>query len=135
MRNELLRIIDANLNRLHEGLRVCEEIVRFIIEDERLTAEYKNLRHSILRNLNRNPKLRIALLRSRDSLRDVGKELPNPTRHKVYKDVFSGNIQRVKESLRVIEEFSKIFDPFLSRAFSRTRFKTYELEKKTLERF
>ena len=33
MKQDLLRIIDANLNRSREGLRVCEEISRFVLED------------------------------------------------------------------------------------------------------
>ncbi len=35
MDNGVLRILDANLNRAREGLRVIEEYLRFICEDPR----------------------------------------------------------------------------------------------------
>ncbi|MFA6384789.1 MAG: hypothetical protein WCY10_05405, partial [Candidatus Omnitrophota bacterium] len=39
------RVIDANANRLKEGLRVCEEVARFILNDGRLTRGLKEIRH------------------------------------------------------------------------------------------
>jgi len=41
------RLIDANLNRLKEGLRVVEDICRYIHNDQVLTSKLKELRHSI----------------------------------------------------------------------------------------
>ena len=43
----ICRILDANLNRAQEGLRVCEEYVRFALEDPVLSQELKNLRHRL----------------------------------------------------------------------------------------
>lgn len=135
MKKDLLRIIDVNLNRSREGLRVCEEIVRFVIEDGKLTREFKNLRHGISRSIKRFPANLGALLESRNSRADVGKNAFSKTGHKNYKDVFSANIQRVKESLRVLEEFSNIYNRSLSKSFARIRFRVYELEKKIIARF
>ena len=45
--NNLKRIIDANLNRVKEGFRVCEEITRFILDDHKFTASLKKYRHEI----------------------------------------------------------------------------------------
>ena len=53
IKRDLLRIVDANLNRSREGLRVCEEVVRFALEDARLTSEFKTLRHKISRSIKR----------------------------------------------------------------------------------
>jgi thiamine-phosphate pyrophosphorylase len=131
---DLSRIIDANLNRSREGLRVCEEIVRFILEDAKLTTEYKNLRHRIFAIIKRVPELSKTLLESRETLTDVGRDALNKSRRKNYKDVFFANIQRVKESLRVLEEFAKIFNLPLSKSFARLRFQAYQLEKKTIAR-
>ena len=47
MNPKILRIIDANANRLREALRVCEDIARFILSDKRATQEFKSLRHRV----------------------------------------------------------------------------------------
>ena len=59
-----LRIIDANLNRLREGLRVIEDIFRYIFNNQHIAYKIKELRH--------NTKISIyeQLLNSRDSLND-----------------------------------------------------------------
>lgn len=130
-----MRIIDANLNRSREGLRVCEEITRFILEDARLTSELKALRHGISHSIKKFPGSYKVLLESRNSRTDVGKKVLNKSRRRNYRSVFLANIQRVKESLRVLEEFSKIFKRPLSNKFARLRFRTYELEKKAIVKF
>ena len=134
MKKDLFRIIDANLNRSREGLRVCEEIVRFILEDAELTAKFKRLRHNISHNIKKFPGMSNSLLKCRKVLADVGRGALNKASRKNYKDVFFANIQRVKESLRVLEEFAKIFNRSLSKSFARLRFQVYELEKKTIAR-
>ena len=134
MKKDLLRIIDANLNRSREGLRVCEEIARFILEDKELTEELKELRHRISRSVKKFPAMPKKLLECRESQSDVGKKLANKNKRNNYSDVFYANIQRVKESLRVLEEFSKILDESLGNNFARLRFQVYYLEKKIIAR-
>jgi len=130
----ILRIIDANLNRSREGLRVCEEVARFILANSNLAKELRTIRHQISFNLKKFfPDLK-TLVRSRDSQRDIGKSYSEQSLRKNHKDIFSANMQRVKESLRVLEECSKIYDQKLSRNFFRLRFKAYRLEKKIVER-
>lgn len=41
-----MRIIDVNINRATEGLRVVEELCRFVLEDQKLTLSIKKLRVS-----------------------------------------------------------------------------------------
>ena len=43
----ILRVIDANLNRLREALRVIEEYFRFINLDKNISTDLKLLRHSL----------------------------------------------------------------------------------------
>lgn len=135
MKKDLLRIIDANLNRSREGLRVCEEISRFILEDVKLTKEFKTIRHRISRNIKKISAISRQLLQSRESATDIGREIPNKSRRRNCKDVFAANIQRAEEALRVLEEFSKMLNYTLSKNFARLRFKVYELEKKAIARF
>jgi len=134
VKKDLFRIIDANLNRSREGLRVCEEIARFALEDEGLTSGFKDLRHRISRNIKKFPGKSRALLECRQSRADVGRKILSKSSRKNCKDLFFANIQRVKESLRVLEEFSSIFNRSLSNDFAGLRFKVYELEKKAIAR-
>jgi len=125
------RIIDANINRAKEGLRVCEEIVRFILNDYKLTSEFKKIRHrldSIIRGPYGYP---VNLLTARKSLKDIGKNIYiNELKRNNLEDIFFANIQRVKESIRVLEEFTKLADKALAVKFKRIRYGIYETEKK-----
>lgn len=124
------RIIDANLNRVMEGIRVCEDIIRFSSDNEQLTSRLKNLRHDIFNSVKelRNEYLE-ELISSRD-LNDVGMKSTDSekTRENLI-DLFMANTQRGKESLRVLEEVLKLFDRELSQNFKKFRFKLYEIEK------
>lgn len=128
---DTFRIIDANLNRLREALRVCEEVTRFIIKDKNYTAKLKRIRHRILTAVARSKKLRYcSLVLSRDSRNDVGKGvIPQELKRKGSGDILNANLQRTKESLRVLEEFSKVMDCGLALEFKKIRFKIYSIEK------
>ena len=129
------RIIDANINRAKEGLRVCEEITRFIFNSAALTAEFKKLRHRIDSILKELPD-RAILLKERCSLSDVGKNIyVNELKRKDYQEIFFANIQRVKESLRVLEEFTKLKNSRLAIKFKEIRYRSYEIEKKVAKKF
>jgi hypothetical protein len=124
------RIIDANINRAKEGLRVCEEITRFVLNDSSLTAKLKAARHSIDKIFSVLPH-RCQLLRNRDIRKDVGKTLHlDELKRADFSDIFYANIQRAKESVRVLEEFSKLTKKEASLNFKRLRYGLYEIEKK-----
>jgi thiamine-phosphate pyrophosphorylase len=135
MKRELYRIIDANFNRSREGLRVCEEVARFVKGSRPLTSGLKSARHAISDVLKNNKATARILRACRDTKSDVGRcscsvsEMDRLT----YDDIFGANIQRVKESLRVLEEFFKLVDRKSSARLSRIRFKVYEIEKKALK--
>ncbi|MCX5678223.1 MAG: thiamine-phosphate pyrophosphorylase [Candidatus Omnitrophica bacterium] len=135
-KKDILRIVDANFNRSREGLRVCEDIARFIMNSPALTKELKALRHGISGIINSSPGMAEVLIESRNPSGDCGRipdfkiEVP---RRKA-RDIFTANIERVKESIRVLEEFFKLVDIDLSAKFSRLRFKTYAIEKKAVKR-
>lgn len=125
------RIIDANVNRVKEGLRVCEEITRFILNDRILTGELKKVRHRMDLLIKLLPGSLSGLLKERDSTSDVGKNIHiGELSREGIKDVFFANIQRAKESLRVLEEFVKLIDKKLSMKFKRSRYYLYKIEKK-----
>ena len=128
------RIIDANINRAKEGLRVCEEITRFILNNAALTAEFKKLRHRIDTILKELPD-RAILLKERNSPSDVGKNIyVNELKRRNYQEIFFANIQRVKESVRVLEEFTKLTNIRLAIKFKGIRYRIYEIEKRVAKK-
>lgn len=134
--DKLYRIIDANLNRSREGLRVCEEIARFVLDDRSLTKEFKGLRHGISDCIKLYPAKLRGIISARNSEADVGKGRQAIERKRSgWKEISVANMERVKESLRVLEEFSKLIDGKISDKFKRLRFKVYNAEKKFVSRF
>jgi len=132
----IFRIIDANLNRSREGLRVCEEVSRFILNSDTLTKELKRARHAISAIIARLPPASRRLFDHRDAEGDVGRasKTRDEMRRAGYRDIFEANMERVKESLRVLEEFFKLVDVKRSAAFKNLRFKIYDIEKRALKR-
>lgn len=136
MREEIYRIFDANINRAREGLRVCEEVARFILCDEKLTKKLKGIRHQvtkIIQNLKIDTKKLLAI---RDVRKDVGaRTYPRSEgKRKTYEDIVTSNMKRVEESLRVLEEFTKKINPSAGARFKRLRFQAYDLERELLEK-
>ncbi len=124
----VLRIIDANINRCAEGIRVIEEIARFAVGDEELTRAVKDLRHEV-RGL--SGLFSVDTTRFRDSAGDVGGRFSTPSeeRRESLAGTARANFFRVEEGLRVIEEFAKLEYPEGSRRAKRLRFRVYEMEK------
>ncbi|MCM8780358.1 MAG: thiamine-phosphate pyrophosphorylase [Candidatus Omnitrophica bacterium] len=128
------RIIDANINRTKEGLRVCEEVVRFILEDSRLTYDFKRARHKIA-DLSKRFLPSAKIIKERDSTKDIGRDIHvDELKRKNWQDIFFANIQRVKESIRVLEEFSKLKDTRIALDFKRMRYNIYEFEKRAIKK-
>ena len=133
-KNSIGRIIDANINRAKEGLRVCEEVTRFMLNDRSLTTCLKAARHEI-DTVAKSLSTKEALLKERSSLKDVGRLIHRyEFKRSNLKDIFFANIQRAKESIRVLEEFSKLINKNCALKFKRARYKLYEIEKKAAGR-
>ena len=127
---KLLRILDANLNRAREGLRVCEDVVRLGYDDPLLTARLKRIRHGVTTAGRRLPVPWRALLAARGADRDVGRPFGQlgSRRGATIRTLFLVNIQRAKEALRVLEEGCRLIAPSVGRTFARLRFHLYDLE-------
>jgi len=125
--SELFRVVDANLNRLREGIRVIEDIARYVHNDKALSTSLKNLRHRC-RMDSLEP-----LLASRDSVHDVlratmSSEMDRTDLH----SLLLANYKRAQESARVLEEMYKLLLPTESERFKQIRYELYTLEKETL---
>jgi thiamine-phosphate pyrophosphorylase len=128
-RKKILRVLDVNFNRSKEALRVVEDICRFIYENDELRKRARFMRHALDR-LAKNKMFKEALL-SRDSELDLGKKTDVlELSRKNVSDVLYANLQRAKESLRVLEEFLKIISPSSVKLLKKIRYNTYSLEKK-----
>ncbi|MBU1006389.1 MAG: hypothetical protein KKH08_02200 [Candidatus Omnitrophica bacterium] len=132
MSKEIFKIMDANLNRTREGLRVCEDIARFALMDKSLSRSLKTVRHSATKTLLRSKNLSLRkLVGLRDTETDVLKFIDAKIKKKTsIADIFMSNIQRAKESLRVLEECGKVTEKTISHKYRKLRFDVYDIEKK-----
>jgi len=125
----LFRVIDANLNRLKEGVRVIEDIARYVNNDKALATKLKEVRHQSRIDDLQN------LLHSRDSINDVLRPtLSSEMNRDSLESIIIANYKRAQESSRVLEEMYKIVDPLLSENFKTLRYKLYQLEKENLSK-
>jgi thiamine-phosphate pyrophosphorylase len=132
----VLRLVDANLDRLGEGLRVLEEVARFLLNDAVLSGRLKTLRHQLIKDLG---PLEQELLSARRVVEDVGapKTKHAVSQHHDLPSLVMANSRRVQESLRVLEEFSRLAGtPLAAKAseFGRIRFELYDLEQQLVGR-
>jgi thiamine-phosphate pyrophosphorylase len=124
----LYRILDANLDRAREGLRVIEEWCRFGLNDTELAGICKKLRQELGRWHQDDFRL------ARDTPADVGTEITHAqeeTRANITA-VLQANLSRVQEALRVLEEYGKVYSPAMGSACKHMRYQIYTLESRLL---
>lgn len=133
-KRNIYRIIDANLNRAREGMRVVEEVARFYYNNAKLSAQFKALRHNLTK-IAKNSFDQELLLSYRDSRKDVGADSMSGLEKKRADmlSIVQANLRRSQEAARVLEEFGKLINPNSARSFKRVRFKLYTLEKEILK--
>lgn len=121
-----VRIIDVNLNRLTEGLRVVEDVVRFALDDRRLLSAARRLRTAVgtaTRGLRRKVML------ARKSGQDPGRsDRFDRTQRRSIEDLLFANLKRAEEACRVLEESLKVVEPALAPRVKEFRFRLYDLE-------
>lgn len=123
MNSNYLRLIDANLNRLREGIRVVEDIFRYVYNDKNTAIKLKKLRH-LARTENFTE-----LLETRDVENDVLRSSikSEQNRDDLY-SILIANFKRAQESSRVLEEFTKLTSIKDSENFKYIRYELYSLE-------
>lgn len=123
------RVIDANLNRSREALRVLDDYCRFVLGDRFLTETIKGIRHELAEIANRLPPN--LLLHARETLQDVGTSVSTEGEyHRTSPaQVALINWKRLQESLRSLEEFGKMLRPDIGRDLEALRYRTYTLER------
>jgi thiamine-phosphate pyrophosphorylase len=124
----ICRILDANLDRAREGLRIIEEWCRFGLNSAHLSAECKQMRQELASWHTQE------LRASRDTPGDPGTELTHP-REEERSDIhqlLQANLCRVEEALRVLEEYGKLYNPQMGAVFKQMRYRVYILESNLL---
>ncbi|MUG96669.1 thiamine phosphate synthase [Scytonema sp. UIC 10036] len=122
------RILDANLDRAREGLRIIEEWCRFGLNSAQLVGECKKERQELASW--HTPELRAA----RNTPDDPGTELTHPQEEQRtdIKSLLQANFCRVQEALRVLEEYGKLDNPNMGKAFKQMRYRIYTLESRLM---
>ena len=124
MTTKNLRLIDANLNRLSEGIRVVEDIFRYILDDKIISQKLKSLRHKTKIDIYKE------LLNSRDIKNDVLKtSTKSEQTREDLNSILIANFKRAQQSARVLEEFTKLISIEDSENFKYIRYELYDIEK------
>ena len=120
----IYQIIDANLDRAREGLRVLEDWARFGLGENDSVKKIKNFRQILGKNHLEVYK------QSRNFIEDECKGLTHQEQFKrnTPDQIISSNAGRVQEALRVIEEFSRQHNHELSKIAAEIRYEIYSLE-------
>ncbi|MBE9012294.1 thiamine phosphate synthase [Pseudanabaenaceae cyanobacterium LEGE 13415] len=128
MQPALYRILDANLDRAREGLRVIEEWCRFGLEDVAFTEQCKHWRQELAQWH------RAELRSARNTPGDPGTELTHPQEavRSSIEQVLQANFARVEEALRVLEEYGKVYRSEMAIAVKQMRYEVYTLESRLL---
>ncbi len=122
--SSFFRTIDANMNRLKEGIRVVEDILRYEYNSP-LSKELKNLRHQV-----RDDEYEDIVL-ARDVNKDILKKtILSEEERKDLEDVIIANLKRAQESARVLEELNKFRGK--GEKYKKIRYALYALEKEII---
>ncbi len=122
------RLLDANLDRAREGLRVIEDWCRFGLERADLVVRLKDMRQRLGR-LHRDQ-----YKQARHTATDPAAGLAHPAQAGRLQpsSVVAANAGRVQEALRVLEEFGRPSDPGLAAEAAAIRYALYDLEVEVL---
>ena len=131
MPRQTLRILDANCNRIGEGLRFLEDVARFLLNDANMSHQFKLMRHNLVEGIS---KFGATMISERYPEADVGfgNQL---SQHQDLPSLVAANAKRIEEALRVVEELAKLPDlstTLYSKDFEQARFNLYTLEKELL---
>ena len=131
MKKAIFRILDANLDRAREGLRIIEEWCRLGLNHQPLAEECKQLRQELAQWHSWE------LRQARDTPGDVGTDLSHPQEEarETIKQLLQANFCRSQEALRVLEEYSKLYNPQMAAACKQMRYRVYTIESSLLDSY
>ena len=124
MQRAIYRILDANLDRAREGLRIIEEWCRLGLNHQPLAEECKQIRQELAQWHSWE------LRQARDTPGDVGTDLSHPQEEvrESIEQLLQANLCRTQEALRVLEEYGKLYQPQMSLDCKQMRYRVYTIE-------
>jgi thiamine-phosphate pyrophosphorylase len=124
----VLRLLDANLNRAREALRVVEDYARFVLDDGPLCGRIKDLRHDLAAATS---EVGAEAILYRDTPGDAGRE--NKTDAEMRRgdvaEVVTAAGKRLGEALRAIEEYLKTLSTAHAAIVESIRYRFYSIEQ------
>ena len=129
--NRDFAIIDANINRAREGLRVVEDISRFVLRDGVLFENIKKIRHCLTEMEQMFGSASAVNLRQGEDIGFMETVESEYQRTSIY-DLVRANFSRATESLRVLEELSKVYCKDKVYFIENCRYQVYALERQLL---
>ena len=126
------RALDASANRAGEGLRVIEDVLRFVLDDPHLTALAKRLRHDLADMLASDGLADRVMLR--DVAGDVGPGVGpvGALARRSPADLVAANAARSEQALRSLQECALLLRPEFAPRFEALRYRLYDLERAAL---
>jgi thiamine-phosphate pyrophosphorylase len=123
----LARMIDANLNRATEGLRVADDLARFVLKSAPLCAEFKTIRHGVVAAA-APLGATVGGIEHRDTPGDVGTTVS--TQGEMNRPSLASAAEaacgRAQEAVRVLEESAKVAGfGEAARSLEALRYRTY----------
>lgn len=129
--NKDFSIIDANLARAKEALRLLEDVARFVVRDQVLFVELRGMRHTL-----KTAERLFGAGRAVHSRfeRDIGRGemIRSEYERSSIWDIIRANASRTTEAFRVLEEFSKIYVRSHAEMFESQRYALYGIEQRLL---
>ncbi|MCM8765055.1 MAG: thiamine phosphate synthase [Candidatus Omnitrophica bacterium] len=126
---DILRIIDANFNRVREAIRVVEDILRFSETSAQITSKLREIRHLFTSSYIKH--FGFSAIIFRNVRKDAGKNnTPHPAQDA--RQIMIRNFLRAEEGLRCIEECSRIAKPSSTESWQKLRFAIYQIEQQAL---
>ena len=129
MSSDALRMLDANLNRAREALRLVEDYARFALDDGDLCERLKVIRHDLATAISG---VAADAVLWRDTPGDVGTTITTADERR-RQDLGSAVVaagKRFAEAARVVEELLKIDAPDAAATVEQVRYHFYEIERR-----
>lgn len=120
----IARILDANLDRAREGLRVIEDWCRFGWENAHWASQCKDMRQQLAAWHS------TTFVLARNTPDDIGTSLSHPQemQRQDIVHLLRANCSRVAEALRSLEEFGKLDHAAIAAGAKQMRYQVYALE-------
>lgn len=125
--------VDANVNRVAEGVRVLEDLARYQTRNRETARKLRELRHEVRRLAG---ELEIWMQSQRDTATDPGiqnSQKQGAARYPDQRSMAAANAKRVQEGLRSLVEHLKLLGEVrIAEALEAQRYRAYDLEQELL---